>query len=76
MFKWFERAVPPFPDAPIEMPPAGLWAFTWHYTKPFRFLLLFLLFTAAGVAVIEVYMFQIIGNMIDWMKDSDPAHIF
>lgn len=76
MFKWFERAVPPFPDAPIEMPPAGLWAFTWHYTKPFRFLLLFLLFTAAGVAVIEVYMFQIIGNMIDWMKDSDPATFF
>ncbi len=76
MFKWFERAVPPFSDAPIEMPPAKLWAFTWHYTKPFRFLLLCLFFTAGSIAVIEVYMFQIIGTMIDWMEVSDPSTFF
>ena len=76
MFKLFERAVPPFSNAPIEQPPRGLWAFTWHYTKPFRFLLLALFFTAATIAAIEVSMFQIIGTIVDWMQTGDPDTFF
>ncbi len=76
MFKWFEKAVPPFPDTAIEMPPSDLWGFMWHYTKPFRYLLLCLLITSAVIAVIEVYMFQIIGNLIDFMQASDPSTFF
>ena len=76
LFKLFERAVPPFSKLPVDQPPNGLWAFTWHYTKPFRFLLLALLCTAAAIAAIEVYMFQIIGMVVDWMQTSDPVTFF
>ena len=76
LFKLFERAVPPFSKLPVDQPPKGLWAFTWHYTKPFRFLLLALLCTAAAIAAIEVYMFQIIGMVVDWMQTSDPVTFF
>ncbi|MEO0368048.1 MAG: ABC transporter ATP-binding protein [Pseudomonadota bacterium] len=76
MFRLFERVIPPFPEAPIEQPPAKLWAFTWHYTKPFRGLLICLLCTAVMIAVIEVYMFQAIGEMIDWMQSSQPGDFF
>lgn len=76
MFKLFEKAVSPFPQEQAEQPPTQLSSFIWHYTKPFRFLLLGLLFTSAIIAGIEVYMFNAIGQMIDWMQISEPATFF
>ena len=76
MFTLFEKAVPPFPDQPITQPPTDLAKFIWHYTKPFRYLLLALLTTSAIIAAIEVYMFSAIGQIIDWMQTSDPSTFF
>jgi len=76
MFKLFENAVPPFTDEQLEQPPKELLKFIWHYTKPFRFLLLGLFFTSALVAGIEVYMFDTIGQMIDLMQQGEPERFF
>ncbi len=76
MFKFFENAVPPFSDEKVERPPNQLFKFVWYYTKPFRFLLLCLLITSALISAVEVYMFNAIGNMIDWMQVSDPRTFF
>jgi len=76
MFKLFENAVPPFPDTEVEQPPKKMWPFIWHYTKPFRFLLVALFFTSAVIAAIEVTMFSLIGQMIDWMQVGDPQDFF
>lgn len=73
MFKIFEDAVAPFPDDKVEQPPVKLSQFIWHYTKPFRFLLVGLFFTSAIIASIEVYMFSTIGDLIDWMQFSEPS---
>ena len=35
MFAAFERLVDPYPAAEPEMPPKGLFAFCYHYTRPF-----------------------------------------
>jgi len=72
MFNFFENAVPPFPERKIEKPPAKLSQFIWHYTKPFKFLLVGLFLTSAIIAGIEVYMFNVIGELIDWMQNGDP----
>jgi ATP-binding cassette subfamily B multidrug efflux pump len=76
MFKFFENAVPPFSDDKVEQPPSSMLKFVWFYTKPFRFLLLCLFATSALISGIEVYMFNAIGNMIDWMQVSDRATFF
>lgn len=76
MFKFFENAVPPFSDDKVEQPPSRMLKFIWHYTKPFRFLLVCLFITSALISGIEVYMFNAIGNMIDWMQVSDPSTFF
>ncbi len=76
MFKLFENAVPPFPDTKIERPPQTMWQFIWHYTEPFKYLLVGLLFTSAIIAGIEVYMFSAIGQMIDWMQAGEPSTFF
>ena len=76
MFDFFERVVPPFSQDQVERPPQALSKFVWHYTKPFRFLLVALLLTSATIAAIEVYMFSAIGEIIDWTQTSDPSTFF
>ena len=76
MFRFFENAIPPFSKDAIVQPPASLAKFIWHYTKPFRFLLFCLLLTSAIISGIEVYMFSVIGQMIDWMQVSEPSTFF
>ncbi len=76
MFRSFEGAVPPFTSDPVEQPPKELFKFIWYYTKPFRFLLFGLLCTSAIIAGIEVYMFDIIGQMIDLMQTGEQARFF
>jgi len=76
MLSFFEKAVPPFSNDLVEQPPESLARFIWHYAKPFRFLLFGLLITSAIISGIEVYMFSVIGQMIDWMQSSDPAVFF
>ena len=76
MFRLFEKAVPPFPDSTVQAPPKQLGQFIWYYTKPFKGLLFGLLVTSAVIACIEVYMFNVIGEMIDWMQSSDPDTFF
>ena len=34
MFGWFEQRLNPFPSEEPGVPPKGLFAFCWHYTKP------------------------------------------
>ena len=76
MLKLFEGAIPPFSKDHIQQPPKKLFKFIWHYTKPFRFLLLGLLLTSALIAGIEVYMFDVIGQMIDLMQAGEPSQFF
>ena len=76
MFKFFENAVPAFSEDKVEQPPSSMLKFVWFYTKPFRFLLLCLFVTSALISGIEVYMFNAIGNMIDWMQASDRSTFF
>ena len=76
MFKLFEEAVAPFSNDPVEQPPKELFKFIWYYTKPFRFLLLGLLCTSALIAGFEVYMFDIIGQMIDLMQTGERERFF
>lgn len=72
MFKLLEQLVKPFSNHEVRQPPARLSGFIWHYTKPFRGLLLGLFITSALIACIEVFMFGVIGNIIDWMQDRQP----
>jgi len=76
MFYLFEKAVKPFTQEKAQQPPASLAQFIWFYTKPFKFLLIALLLTSALIAAIEVYMFSAVGQIIDWMQDSDPSTFF
>lgn len=71
IFRWFEARVDPFPPEQPDMPPVGLLAFVWHYTKPFARLLAFSIALSAVIAFIEVSLFGFLGDLVDLLSTSD-----
>lgn len=73
MFSFFERLVETYPNEPPAMPPRGLVAFCWHYSKAMApWLIVMSLFTAA-ISVIELTFFSFMGNLVDWLSAADRA---
>jgi ATP-binding cassette subfamily B multidrug efflux pump len=73
VFAAFERLVDPYPAAEPEMPPKGLFAFSYHYTRPFLVPLLVMAALTALIAVIEIVFFAFIGDLVDWLAAADRA---
>lgn len=71
MFAWFENRVNPYPAGEPELPPKGLFAFCWYYTKPVWPWLLLLGLCSMGIAIIEVFLYQFLGNIVDWLSNAD-----
>ena len=72
LFRLFERFVDPLPDEAPATPPGRFGAFVWHYVRPFRFLLLVSILTSATIGFIEVFAFELVGDVIRWMGESGP----
>ncbi|AOF90300.1 ABC transporter ATP-binding protein [Sinorhizobium sp. RAC02] len=72
MLGWFERRLNPYPPEAPSLPPKGLFAFLWHYTKPAAPWLAVLGFCSMVLGIAEVLLFQFLGNIIDWLSNSDP----
>ncbi|MDO1582312.1 ABC transporter ATP-binding protein [Rhizobium oryzicola] len=73
MFAWFETRVNPYPDGDPALPPKGLFAFCWYYTKPVWPWLLVLGTCSMAIAVLEVFLYQFLGNIVDWLSNADRA---
>lgn len=73
MFSFFESLIKPFPCEPPQQPPHTLRAFILHYAKGTRrFLAVLGVFTVL-VAILEVSLFNFLGNLVDNLNNSTPA---
>ena len=70
-FRWLEQLVNPFPPAQPEMPPAGIFAFAWHYTRPFWPLLVISMAFSAVIALLEVWLFAFLGDLVDLLTTAN-----
>jgi ATP-binding cassette subfamily B multidrug efflux pump len=70
-FHWLESRVDPFPPDRPQMPPPGLLAFAWHYTKPFWPLLVVSMLFSAAIAFLEVYLFAFLGDLVDFLTAAN-----
>jgi ATP-binding cassette subfamily B multidrug efflux pump len=71
MFAWFERRLDPFPaDEPTE-PPKTLVAFCLHYSKGAWPYIIVSTLLSAILAIIEVWLFGFMGNIVDWLSNAD-----
>jgi ATP-binding cassette subfamily B multidrug efflux pump len=73
MFSWFESRLNPFPAEDPALPPKGLVAFCWHYTRSAAPWLLLLGLCSGLIAVGEVVLYQFLGNIVDWLSKTDPT---
>lgn len=73
MFSWFENRINPYPDDASALPPKGLFAFCRYYIKPVWPWLLLLGFCSMGIAILEVFLYQFLGNIVDWLSNADRA---
>ena len=71
IFRWLETRTDSFPEALPERPPATLFGFILHYSKPFWPLLLASSLFATVVALIEVSLFGFLGNLVDWLSAAN-----
>ncbi len=76
MFKLFEGLTQAFPSGDPEQPPATLWAFCRHYTRGFGWPLLAIAVLSTLIAIIEVSLFGYMGNLVDWLSNSQPETFF
>ncbi len=72
-FSWLENAVDSFPQTALEKPKPTLLAFAFHYTRPFLPLLVASIGFSIVIALIEVYLFAFIGNLVDLLATADRA---
>jgi ATP-binding cassette, subfamily B, multidrug efflux pump len=71
MFSWFERRINPYPvDAPT-LPPKGLVAFLWFYTKPVWPWVVIMSTCTMLIAIGEVMLFSFLGDIVDWLTHAD-----
>lgn len=73
MFQWFENRLDPFPAEEPQEPPKTLVGFCLHYTRGAWPYLIPAAILMAGIAIAEVWMFSFLGNIVDWLSQSDRA---
>ena len=71
LFSWLEGATDPFPESLPRKPPDTLLRFLVHYAWPFRRLIVVSAVLAVAVSVIEVYLFAVVGELVDWLATTD-----
>ncbi|MBO3761030.1 ABC transporter ATP-binding protein [Ciceribacter sp. L1K22] len=72
MFSWFEKRLVAFPSEQPSLPPKGLVAFCWSYTKTAAPWLAVLGLCSGAIAIGEVVLYQFLGNIVDWLSKADP----
>lgn len=73
MFSFFEKLLPPFPDATPQQPPKQFWPFCRHYIRGSERFLLYMALLTTFVAIFEVLLFRFLGQLVDWVANLSPA---
>ena len=76
IFNWFESRIDPYPDTEPTAPQSGLLPFIWSCLDGLRGWLLTLMIMTAGIGVFEAYLFQMMGQLVDWLTTLSPAQLW
>jgi ATP-binding cassette subfamily B multidrug efflux pump len=76
LFRYFERLVSPFPNAPPPPLPTGFFAFLWACARGVRrYIAAMTLFTAV-IGVFEALLFSMLGHVVDWLAKVQPSQLW
>jgi ATP-binding cassette subfamily B multidrug efflux pump len=76
LFRYFEKLVSPYPDAPAPELPKRFFPFLWACARGARgFIVAMTAFTAA-IGVFEALLFSMLGRIVDWLAKIAPAQLW
>lgn len=73
VLRFFERLVPPFPNAPAQEPPKGFFKFVLFYTKGLWLFFIIIALLTSLMAAGEALFFICLGRLVDWTQNTDPS---
>lgn len=73
MFRWFEKRIHPYPLASPSILPKEFFAFIWQASKGTRLMVIGLTVLTAMVGIFEAILFAMMGKMVDWLSNVEPA---
>ena len=76
MFSTFEKLLNPYPEAPPSTPPCGLVPFVWACTAGARGLVLGMIVLTASIGAFEAYLFNMLGDIVDWLGRVEPSMLW
>ncbi|RYY77836.1 MAG: ABC transporter ATP-binding protein [Moraxellaceae bacterium] len=76
MFSWFEKRIEPYPDTPPPLLPSQFFAFIWQATQGTRGLIIGLTVLTAIIGIFEALLFAMMGKMVDWLSNVEPAMLW
>jgi ATP-binding cassette subfamily B multidrug efflux pump len=76
LFRWFEKLVSPYPEAPPRAPPKGFFAFLWACAEGMRQYILAMALCTAVIGVFEAMLFAMLGRVVDWLSRVEPSQLW
>ncbi|NVK31870.1 MAG: ABC transporter ATP-binding protein [Gammaproteobacteria bacterium] len=76
MFNFFESLLKPFPEAKLTSIPNRFGPFIWILAKPSALLWLSVTVMVACFALIEIYLYGLVGQIVDALESADSAEGF
>ncbi|WP_439102303.1 ABC transporter ATP-binding protein [Congregibacter sp.] len=75
-FRFFEQLVHPFPDKQPRRAPASVLQFCRHHSRGLEPWLIAMSLLSMGIAIIEVALFEVLGQGVDLLSTTTPETIF
>ena len=76
MFRIFEKLLHPYPEPEPSLPPKGFFKFVWACTDGLRRYIAGLSVLSAAISVYEAWLFALLGHMVDWLGQFEPARLW
>ncbi|EAQ97135.1 ABC transporter ATP-binding protein [Congregibacter litoralis] len=75
-FRFFEQLVHPFPDRQPRRAPASVLRFCRHHSRGLEPWLIAMSVLSMGIAIVEVALFEVLGQGVDLLSNTTPETIF
>ena len=76
LLAWFESKLQPFSVEHPTQPPASLVAFCLYYVQGAKWQLSLLSLSTVILAISEVSLYAILGQVVDWLSSQEPDDFF
>lgn len=75
MFKFFEKLVNPFPPGPPRPAASSIYQFCREHSQGLEKYLVLMALLSTGIAMVEVGLFALMGEVIDWLSVHSPEDL-